>query len=81
MQQLVAKFCDLIKHVSFLETISNLYTVQHNLHFYLSQNLGCSSMECQIRKNAAGCKLNDTFIRITTFLDKQMLFDFRKVVI
>ena len=38
-------------------------------------------MEYQIRKNAAGCKLNDTFIRMTTFLDKQMLFDFRKVVI
>ena len=38
-------------------------------------------MECQIRKNAAGCELNDTFLRMTTFLDKQMLFDFRKVVI
>ena len=38
-------------------------------------------MECQIRKNAAGCKLNDTFIRMTTFLEKQVLFDFRKVVI
>ena len=38
-------------------------------------------MECQIRKNAAGCKSNDTFLGMTTFLDTQMLFDFRKVVI
>ena len=38
-------------------------------------------MECQIHKNAAGCELNDIFLRMTTFLDKQMLFDFRKVVI
>ena len=38
-------------------------------------------MECRIRKSAAGCKLYDTFLRMTTFLDKQMLFDFRKVVI
>ena len=36
-------------------------------------------MECQIRINAAECKLNDTFLRMTTFLDKQKLFDFRKV--
>ena len=34
-----------------------------------------------MRKNAAGCKLNDTFLRMTTFLDKQMLFDFLKVAI
>ena len=38
-------------------------------------------MKCQICKSAAGCELNDTFLRVTTFLDKQMLFDFRKVVI
>ena len=38
-------------------------------------------MECQIRKTIAGCELNDTFLRMTTFLDKQMLFDFRKIVI
>ena len=38
-------------------------------------------MKCQIRKNAARCKLNGTFLRMTTFLDKQMLFNFCKVVI
>ena len=38
-------------------------------------------MECQICKNAAGNELNDTFPKMTAFLDKQMLFDFRKVVI
>ena len=32
-------------------------------------------------QNAAECKLNHTFLRMTTFLDKQILFDFRKVVI
>ena len=37
-------------------------------------------MECQIRKNAAGCKFNDTFLRMTTF-GKLMLLDFSKVVI
>ena len=31
------------------------------------------------RKNDTGCKLNDTFLRMSTFLDKQMFFDFRKV--
>ena len=39
------------------------------------------SMECRIRKRAAGCKLNETFLRMTTFLDKQMLVDFRQAVI
>ena len=38
-------------------------------------------MKCQMRKNAARCKLNGTFRRMTTFLDKQMVFDFCKVVI
>ena len=50
-----------------------------NTVVYLKPRLICK--ECQIRKNAAGCKLNHTFLRMTTFLDKQMLFDFRKVVI
>ena len=36
------------------------------------------TMECQIRKKAAGSELDDTFLKMTTFLDKQMLFDFRK---
>ena len=31
-----------------------------------------------MRKNAAGCKLDDTFLRMTTFLDKQMLFGAEK---